>query len=452
MNLLPEQTIVGRSLRLPIPSADCWSLIQFWLNHHDPTTQAGDDAKALLRNSPALLLATIVRAKESPSILENLIDYLQVEFADEVRQSNPKHIKVKAKKRIKQSKALAQFCKVATRGENKKHKKWWNGVRESLDTVVSLLAGKDNIVSFSKSISRETQRWIRHLYLGCPKSLGKQVASNWLDDWTVDVELQTAAACIRLASMNTAELYEEKLQSMKQLAYGASHEVNNPLANIATRAQVLMMDEEDPSRLKKLAAMEQQAMRAHEMISNMMYYAHPPQLTRAECDLGEVAAQVVSELRADAESQQTAIRTFLKQKPENLVADATQIALAIRLLVQNSMEVLQKGGTIEVGLKFNSEAVQVIVSDDGPGFDDHIARHLFDPFFSGREAGRGLGFGLCKAWRIAKLHGGELVACPTAEGGARFVFSIPRKQNVNKLLHRKIQSLEIQDAQNSPAA
>ncbi len=71
-------------------------------------------------------------------------------------------------------------------------------------------------------------------------------------------------------------LEEEKLAALVELAYGASHEINNPLANIATRAQVLLREEPHPERRRMLSAIHAQAMRAHEMIADLMLFARPP--------------------------------------------------------------------------------------------------------------------------------------------------------------------------------
>src|SRR5215475_2776470 len=94
-----------------------------------------------------------------------------------------------------------------------------------------------------------------------------------------------------------ARLEREKHESLKELAYGASHEINNPLANIAARAQTLLEDEHDPERRRKLVAIHRQAMRAHEMIADLMLFARPPQLNIAEFDLGQLVRRVVDEAR-----------------------------------------------------------------------------------------------------------------------------------------------------------
>ena len=76
--------------------------------------------------------------------------------------------------------------------------------------------------------------------------------------------------------------------------------------------------------------------------------------------------------------------------------------------------------------------IGVTISDNGPGVNREHKKHLFDPFFSGREAGRGIGFGLSKAWRIVDLHGGSLTLDQTYEGGARFEIDLPISASLGK--------------------
>src|SRR6476620_3118811 len=95
-----------------------------------------------------------------------------------------------------------------------------------------------------------------------------------------------------------------KLQALYHFAYGLSHEINNPLANIATRAQTLLVDEQDADRRRKLATIVQQAFRAHEMIADLMLFARPPALRPEAVDLAKLADTVVAEMQEQAREQQ----------------------------------------------------------------------------------------------------------------------------------------------------
>ncbi|HEY3394175.1 MAG TPA: HAMP domain-containing sensor histidine kinase [Lacipirellulaceae bacterium] len=225
----------------------------------------------------------------------------------------------------------------------------------------------------------------------------------------------------QMADFNT-RLEHEKLEAMKELAYGAGHEINNPLANIAARAQTLLQDETDPERARKLAAIHRQAMRAHEMIADLMLFARPPKLNRATCDARQLARNVVEELADIAAEQDTQLAFEADDALVEVEADATQLEVAIQALIKNALEAVGEGGHVRVAVRKietdNRSLAEISVRDDGPGISDEVRRRMFDPFFSGREAGRGLGFGLSKCWRIVTDHGGSVVVERPAGGGA----------------------------------
>src|SRR5215470_11694072 len=102
-----------------------------------------------------------------------------------------------------------------------------------------------------------------------------------------------------------AAVESAKLAALYNFAYGLSHEINNPLANIATRAQTLLVDERDPERRRKLATINQQAFRAHEMIADLMLFARPPLLQLKPVNLVELCRSIVAELEPSAHEQGT---------------------------------------------------------------------------------------------------------------------------------------------------
>ena len=206
------------------------------------------------------------------------------------------------------------------------------------------------------------------------------------------------------------ELLREKLASMQALAYGASHEINNPLANIAARAQTLLVQEHDPQRRRSLATINAQAFRAHEMIADLMLFAKPPAPRVASVDLGALADQVVAELAEAAAAQGTELSHIVGGSAHvEVQADEVQIGVALRALCQNALEAVRRDGHVRVSASTADGVPQLQVSDSGPGLTAEARKHLFDPFYSGREAGRGLGLGLSKVWRIMELHGGQVL-------------------------------------------
>jgi hypothetical protein len=231
-------------------------------------------------------------------------------------------------------------------------------------------------------------------------------------------------------------LETEKIEALQAFAYGASHEINNPLANISTRAQTLLREEKDPERRRKLSVINSQAFRAHELIADLMLFARPPALSVAAVNLVELVDQVLAELAADAESQRTVLTRSPGVAPVIVSADSGHLAAALKSLCVNSLEALRLGGRIEVCVyaaatpppdSDGGDWVEIVVADTGPGIGPEVRRHLFDPYFSGREAGRGLGLGLTKCWRIVTQHGGQIDVDSGSQPGATFRIRLPSK-------------------------
>ena len=103
-----------------------------------------------------------------------------------------------------------------------------------------------------------------------------------------------------------------------------------------------------------------------------------------------------------------------------------QVRMALTCLVRNAIEATPVDGwtTVRVELPEPDQA-QVVIEDSGPGPDAVQREHMFDPFYSGRAAGRGRGLGLPTAWRLACQHGGDVRFVPVPGGPTRFVLTLP---------------------------
>lgn len=244
-------------------------------------------------------------------------------------------------------------------------------------------------------------------------------------------------------------LSEAKRAALKEFAYGASHEINNPLANIATRAQALLAEERDVERRRKLAMIAAQAFRAHEMISDLMLFARPPAVKRRLVEWNALVERVVAGARDEYRDRELRVVAPSDHPALAIELDATQCEVALLALLRNAAEWTPAGGVIELtwgvieqGAANEASAPRrdapggdgsrhliVEVADSGSGLSEAAREHLFDPFYSGREAGRGLGFGLPKCWRIVTDHGGSIEAGDSPLGGARFRIWLPIRSN-----------------------
>ena len=226
-----------------------------------------------------------------------------------------------------------------------------------------------------------------------------------------------------------------RIEAIRELAYGAGHEINNPLANIATRAQTLLVGETDPERRRRLSIIVDQAFRARDLIGGLMLFARPPRPRPCSVDPDDLAAAAVDRARTQAATK----RACLDYRPSgrSLVAriDAAMIDEAIRAVVANGIEAVAEGGHVTVEVlgpegpagagTAGTGSCRIVVTDDGRGMDAVTVKKAFDPFFSGREAGRGAGLGLAKAWRFVEANGGTIGLESRPGVGTRVTLTLP---------------------------
>lgn len=246
-----------------------------------------------------------------------------------------------------------------------------------------------------------------------------------------EMQARAARAAARLYALerNFAEALEQaKLDAMAEFAAGAGHEINNPLAIIGGHAQVLMRRTQDPEQRRILAAITAQVRRAHEMIADARLFARPPQLSLVQVDLRDVVLEVEPAVREWAERYGAALHCELPAEAVAVQADPVQLAAAFAALAKNAVEAAAEGGRVTLALRGNPDEAVFEVRDNGPGISPEQRRHIFDPYYSARQAGRGLGLGLSKAWRIAQLHGGEIRVQSRPGEETVFTLRLPRRR------------------------
>jgi signal transduction histidine kinase len=227
------------------------------------------------------------------------------------------------------------------------------------------------------------------------------------------------------------ELERHKIDALAEFAAGVGHELNNPLAIISGRAQQLLSRAADDDSRRSLAVIMAQVRRAYEMIADIRLFARPPVPQPQTFDVLPFLTEI-----ANAQTQRCSENgiTF-ELKAESLdnvqmVSDPTQIRVIIDALCKNSMEAMRDGRIClkcEQTTRNDEQFITFKVSDNGNGIPKKIRQLIFCPYFSGRDAGRGLGFGLSKAWRITQQLGGKITVKSNAKSGTAFCVELPMR-------------------------
>jgi len=162
-----------------------------------------------------------------------------------------------------------------------------------------------------------------------------------------------------------------------------------------------------------------------------MLFARPPQPQKHNLNLVDVVQQTLAPFEKSAADAGVKIHFATTADEIAVIADRSQLSTLVAQLVRNGIESLRgadRDGSISVTLRDDlPNTVELSVVDDGPGIvSAEVRRHLFNPFYSGRSAGRGLGFGLCLAWQIVRMHGGMILHETPETGGAAFHVALPK--------------------------
>lgn len=215
----------------------------------------------------------------------------------------------------------------------------------------------------------------------------------------------------------------DRLAAVGQLASGMAHEIRNPLAAISGSVQLMLeLKEFDDYEKRLMRIVIKEADRLSQLLTDFLQYARPRQPHVEGIDLLTLGTEIVAVANGDARFQNIALR--VNCMPAVIVsADRQQLRQALWNLLINSAEAMSAGGTIWIGFKAVKGGGEVLVEDDGPGIPVEKRERIFDPFFSTKD--RGTGLGLATVHAIVVAHGGEVKVEERAGGGTRFVLFFP---------------------------
>ncbi len=244
--------------------------------------------------------------------------------------------------------------------------------------------------------------------------------------WQADADTRAdrlAESLARLRADWNAELRDAKLAGLAEFAAGASHEINNPLGVIAGHAQMLLKHEFDPDRRRQLASILRQTERVHDLLRGTLHFARPPAAKPGVGRVSPLLAVCVADHAAEFAARGVEL-TVEADEATTVAGDPEQVRRTVAQLLRNALDAAPAGGRVRIWAESSGDRVLIRVADSGGGPNPEVVPHLFDPFFSGKSAGRGRGLGLSIAWRLARQNGGDLRFDPTPAEPSRFTLSL----------------------------
>ncbi len=230
-----------------------------------------------------------------------------------------------------------------------------------------------------------------------------------------------------------AELLRSKtMTSVGEMAAGAAHEMNNPLAVISGRSQLLASQLTD-AKLKAAAHLiHEQSHRLSEIITELMDFAKPSPPRPVQTDLADLLERALHEAKAHHDVTDRSIEVTLADVPAVLVGPQ-QVSAALVEVIDNAIHATEANrGQVTVHGAFDpySKRVVLTVSDNGCGMDETTQKCAFDPFFSAKTAGRRRGMGLPKALRWIEASGGSMRIESHPGQGTRTIVLLPAVEEI----------------------
>jgi len=220
---------------------------------------------------------------------------------------------------------------------------------------------------------------------------------------------QLASTNRQLVETQAALAEHQSMARLGEMAAGAAHEMNNPLAIIAGRAQLLSQKLAYGSKEKQDAELIwQQSDRLSELITALRLFADPPEPKPARVSSSDVLEDSVMRMKKRV-PQSPAIRVSGLEHAPVLRTDREHLAMSIAELLINAAESEPKSAVrVQTSVDALNDRFILLVKDDGVGMDAATLEHAFDPFFSAKPAGRQVGIGLARARRLIDGLGGQI--------------------------------------------
>ena len=224
-----------------------------------------------------------------------------------------------------------------------------------------------------------------------------------------------------------------RVSTMGEMASSLAHEVNQPLTAIATYAQACwrLVDAEDTNSEQVLDVLQrigEEALRAGDMIHRLRALVQRRGGEKVECAINTLIRSVEPLAEVDARLRDVELRLHLGRSLPAIVADCVQIQQVLLNLIRNGVDACadtehrQRAVVVRTVARTPAE-IEISVSDNGCGLSADAEEKLFQPFFTTKEKGIGVGLSICHS--IVDAHGGRVWYSRNPEGGTTFYFTIP---------------------------
>jgi signal transduction histidine kinase len=260
----------------------------------------------------------------------------------------------------------------------------------------------------------------------------------------VDMRVEAATEIFRQKSVEIADSHREmamlseelaragRLAALGQAAANMAHQVGTPLNLISGYVQLLIQSSPPGSAsLDRLKAIQDQVARVTAIVRGTLDSSRPRAIPHERADLGELVRRVCQMASPMLEDAAVQVEVLAPDQPAELLADPVQLELALLNLISNSIDAMESGGKLTIRVGRSDDRLRLEVEDTGSGIPPDLLAHIFDPWVTTKEQGKGSGLGLSIARQVIASHGGTIRVHSGPGKGALFTIDLPAAQGVH---------------------
>jgi signal transduction histidine kinase len=238
-----------------------------------------------------------------------------------------------------------------------------------------------------------------------------------------ELERRIAERSRQLQEAQAHVLHQEKMAAFGLLAAGIAHEVGNPLTSISTLVQLLQRRDCDAYTRERLALVSGQLQRIRTTLRELADFGRPARTDRGRCALADIVAEALGIAKYYKGTSRRAVRVDVPADLPPLMGVHDQLVQVVLNLVLNAVDATGKGGQIELTAAPSGRDVVLTVADDGHGIADAHAARLFQPYFTTKKHGTGLGLFVTR--KLVADHGGRIEFDSVPGRGTTFRVYLP---------------------------
>ena len=227
---------------------------------------------------------------------------------------------------------------------------------------------------------------------------------------------------------------KDRLSTLGELSAILAHEMKNPMNSIiinleTLRSTVLDLTKSDPSSAsagraqRYVDAIEGEIRRLDKVLRNFLDFANPSESTKVRFKINPVIQNLLDFLALEFKQSRIEVRSHLSEETPAMFGSPDQLRQALLNLLLNALQAMPQGGTLTVSTAASSNTLKVSVADTGLGIDPTTKDKIFDPYFTTKEKGSGLGLTIVR--RVIRDHGGEIKVKSELSKGTEFELLIP---------------------------